>query len=700
MSFSSIIIKNIKYNSTRYVSFYFVNIFVIAILFMYGSLLYNSKVVSGSAEMQAIQHSVQLGLFACTLFSLCFITYTNISFLKNRGKEFGMFLNLGMTRKNLLRMVIVENLLIMIVSLASGIFLAVLLSKLFYMAVNKILEGSGTIISFELNLKTLILSILVYVSIFLINLIFNYIFIKRSSIINLIKSKNKAETGKTNLIFGMLFLVTFVMSLILLPKVISKEIVLNDKAIYILFALIIISPYFIIGSFLTIVKKLASFIPNFYNSNILVLGNLSHKFLGYRSVLYMLSIFLILALTFVGLSYGVYATTVDSTRENNPYSIQFVEKNSINSVDKNKVIKALESVKGTVTAYDILEFIEVPIFREPINSSDSNKIEFFSKNQSVISESNYNRHMGESINLEKGEALYITKRKNFVEYECTTTTLIDLSDEEVKEIYGPYSGGIININKEDFEKMLQNSTNVILKEEYITEINNVKYANYATNMEFNTGISFVIDDDSYNLLKSKISYTNKLHLINFDGSKKDFNNLLTYMRTVNRLDDSYWEDVNNGYVTDKDRGVIEAYRPTFIEETIRINLNKNGILLFTMIFIGFLFLISCGVVLYYKVLLDVSDESERLVALNRIGITKFETRSLISKELGIIFFTPILLASLIGIYLVKLLTSNLDTNIQNAILGKYFIVLILMILSQYVFYLIGRNKYYDVNELV
>lgn len=47
-----------------------------------------------------------------------------------------------------------------------------------------------------------------------------------------------------------------------------------------------------------------------------------------------------------------------------------------------------------------------------------------------------------------------------------------------------------------------------------------------------------------------------------------------------------------------------------------MQLDNHGIMLFTMIFIGLLFVISNGVVLYYKVFNDIKDEEERIISLN------------------------------------------------------------------------------------
>jgi len=100
---------------------------------MYGSLMYNSAIIKGIGKTSTYG-IVKLALVGIIIFSIVFITYTNIYFLKNRGKEFGVYLTLGMTYKDLTKMVIMENIGVMIASLVTGIVSGTVLGRMFYMA--------------------------------------------------------------------------------------------------------------------------------------------------------------------------------------------------------------------------------------------------------------------------------------------------------------------------------------------------------------------------------------------------------------------------------------------------------------------------------------------------------------------------------------------------------------------------------------
>ena len=74
------------------------------------------------------------------LFCTFFIFYAQNSFIKFRKKEFGLFMVLGMTIQNIQRIIFLENGLIAIISLITGLVSGTIFSKLFYLVIIKIIE--------------------------------------------------------------------------------------------------------------------------------------------------------------------------------------------------------------------------------------------------------------------------------------------------------------------------------------------------------------------------------------------------------------------------------------------------------------------------------------------------------------------------------------------------------------------------------
>ncbi|WP_291583062.1 ABC transporter permease [Clostridium sp. UBA6640] len=687
MTFSSIVRKNFTHNFNKYISFYFVNSLIIAMLFMYGSLIFNPAILEDIGKT-SLHDTVNIALLGVIIFSIVFITYTNTSFLKNRGKEFGVYLTLGMTTKDLTKLIFVENLGIMVASLVTGILSGALFGRLFYMGLNEILTDIS--IPYELNYKSFLLSGGIFVLIFICNFIFNAIYIRKVSIIDAIKADKKKEVGKSNVLLGAISLVLLIIALYCLPKTLLKEIFKEQPFMIGVFVVIIMScPYLIMGSFIAIVKEVFSKFPKIYNKNLLVLSNLSHRFLGYKNILYILSLLVAGAMFFVGYSYSIYASTREYVTNDNPFEIMFVESDKYNKVDKENLEEAINKANGEIENYDVLEYMEVPVFGEK-----GDVLSFWNGAEAVISESNYNKHMESNLDIKTNEALYITVFNERLEYEHPTAILTNLTEEKRDEVRASEDHNY-TLSREVLDSIIGEAFSWEIKESNIKEEKNVKFTNYRHGGEYSSGTALIIDDKDYEVLKNNFAEKSvkKLHLMNVKNKDVAFNELIGYLKKVNNLDNSYWNEGNlfGGKITDDERGTIEAYRPIYREELIKMQFDNNGITLFTMIFIGLLFVIANGVVLYYKVFNDIKDEKERIISLDRIGILQSEVRTIISKELSITFFAPIIVGGSLGMYFLYVIVSN--SGMTELLIRKSVIVLLIGTVIQIVLYLISRRKY-------
>lgn len=59
-------------------------------------MLFN-EVLAQDATMRLAQSYIDAAAYAIVLFSVVFVTYTGIYFVKSREKEFGVYLTLGMS---------------------------------------------------------------------------------------------------------------------------------------------------------------------------------------------------------------------------------------------------------------------------------------------------------------------------------------------------------------------------------------------------------------------------------------------------------------------------------------------------------------------------------------------------------------------------------------------------------------------------
>lgn len=679
MTFFSIVKKNFKYNLNKFISYFFVNALVIGMLFMYGSLLFNS-VVNKELKGTSLIETLNIALMALIIFAIVFITYTNISFLKNRGKEFGMYLTLGMTRKDLIKIVIFENLSVMILALLVGTLGGAIFGRLFYMALSKILDYIN--IPYELNIESFALSAGVFILIFIGNMIFNIIYMNRVSIMSNLKASRNKEVGKSNLMIGSISLILFIIALLLLPQTLLRKLFNGNSVIIgILVSMTIVLPYFIIGSIITVFNKVIQKYPKFYNNEILILSNLSHRFKNYKNILYMLSILIAGAIYFSGTTYAMYSTSKELIDKDNPFDVAFVEKDGFNEVEESELKTLLNKRNIGIKNYSTLEFLEYPLFKE-----ENGKYMYYSDSTQIISESNYNRHMKENIDVEKGCGIHISVYNEKMITEDFGVILAALSREELDEL--AYSMEEY-LSKEELESIIGREKLYSIEKEKLKEVRGVNFTNIIYNTNVSSGKAIIVDDDEYESLKKANIKSGNMHLLNIKNEKEIGNVLDDYLLKKNNIKKEDWD--NGKQILSFEEEVIRGYKPIYKHELIEDSIKYNGMMFFTTIFIGLLFIFANGIVLYYKVLSEIDEERERVKSLRRIGIENKKLRKIISKEMALTFYVPIIIGGGIACYYIYVLFSN--HYIVGVVMKNVFEVLIAAIIIQTIIYLISRKKY-------
>jgi hypothetical protein len=154
----------------------------------------------------------------------------------------------------------------------------------------------------------------------------------------------------------------------------------------------------------------------------------------------------------------------------------------------------------------------------------------------------------------------------------------------------------------------------------------------------------VVDDAVFERLKAVAlaAQVKKLHLLSGDISKSGFAALVNNLRERNGYDATYWSTPyhNNLHEEDEARMKQEDMRPVYRGELLDRELEFERYALLHHYFLGALFIIASGLVLYHKVLSDINMQKESMRSLKRLGVTRAELQQLISKELAIIFMLP------------------------------------------------------------
>lgn len=667
MNLSAIIIKNVKYNIKSYTVYLLGNIFIIAILFMFFSLISSGvfmKALEGSPQDSSEMLEVMITLM--TAFSLVFILYTTISFTKYRGKEFGVYFTIGLTSKNIIKILSYENIAIAASSFISGAFLGTLFSKLFYMAILKTLNVNN--IDIKISFKPYMYITLIAVLIFLFNTLYQIIFLKRLSISQMLKSNSTKYVGKTNSILGIIGIVLLITAMFAFKKAMSKDINENSRLIVYSALACIISLYFVIGAVMTLAVKVSKAFKKFYNNNILCLNSLSQRFIEYRSVLYVSILLIASGMAFISISYSIYKSSKDSIDNLYHYDLSFVIEKDLYNSDLKDII---ESSGAKIKSFNKIEGINVLNLREY-----DKQINWMGMPIMATSQSNYNKLEKSSIKVDKRHAIFYciekikTKRGGLVidfSYEKNKTMSVFSSGKALLSNYMKFKGnrGFLYIPYNNVTYREGNFTNVII---------NSSLDNYfPTFMRWD---SIVLNDEDYTKLKE-------------NSSRK----LVYYDVLVNLYNNGDYKDIEKKLAQklNKIGGEKLKYTLTLKQAKFQEQLGNTEFTIFTFVFFGMMLLIGSAVTLYFKVFTSIEDDRKLVNQLLRIGLNEKEINIIIIKEIAAVFLIPPLIAiSVISYYISRF---YIDIPFGEYMWTNSLIVFAIYGVIQITFFLLTTSRY-------
>ena len=627
------------------------------VLFMYSTLLFNNELTKKLMDTP-IYDMMKVALVIIGTFSFFFISYAHSSFMKSRNKEFGLFLTLGMTKKDINIIIKIENSLIILISLIFGLIAGTVFSKLFFMVVTRILQLKG--INYILNYNSYGLSVGVFLLIYLIVILITKIYTNKLEITELLKNNREAEINKLKHPgIGLLGMASLVASFILMYLTVTGVIFENQfKIIFVYVIMCLVGLYLCISQFGSMIIYFSRRRKKGYYKNIISITEINHKFNQYKKVLYVVSILSGAAIFFIGLTFSLYIGTNDFIENRYPYDIMYVQTSKENKLPEEELSKILNNGKTSLLESKSVDFIQMELYK----MNNIKEEELFSRKITIYSEKEINKFLPKKIDVAKGHAI-TSKQVKEVNPWYEEKEIIKLKDAKNNKTY-----------KFDFQQEIYGSL-----------------VNYDANSRYNTISGIILDDEDYNNLL-KDNEICKFHLFNFKDWKNTesiFSSLMSKLKKSNGFseEDNLWKPNSKWEFND-----LEPLKPVSKLMMYDRFLEQYGFYLFVMCFIGSLFFLSSGVVLYFKIYTDLDDTKIRYKKLFKIGITDCEMKKVISKELKPIFFLPATLGSILGIGYIAILFVNFA--LYEKLIVYSIIVVLFYLFLQTIFYFIIRKKYF------
>ncbi len=591
------------------------------------TLAFNKDITQGESS-DFMTYMIPITMVGITLFSIFFIIYANNSFVKARYKELGVYLTLGMDNKEVRKLVNGQNLIISSCSVIIGVLLGALFSRIFQVAIIHILDLSS--VSFYLDAKAFLVTIVVFVLVFAIVFLQSNLKIRKLDILGMLKEAKqmpKKQTSKRSILFGIIGFILMLVSLWMVLFIMSNEKYNSNVKITFLYLGVLFAGIYLViskgGEVLIQYRKKKSA----YQCSLLSLAETEKKYEGNKRIMFVLSVLSSMTIVLVASPFSLLSLS-ESIAEMNSNNIEYVETANVHHLGKEKREEIL--TKEAITYDKQVDFIYL--------YKDSSK----QASVPIVSVESYNQLTGEKVELTKGQCINIVVNwlPGAAGYEEGTDTVL----------YGT-------------------------KETYNYQIMKASHGPYFVNLSYPCNVMLILNTEDYAKLSKQEGSTNwgKYHMIGYEDWKKTGNIVKSIQAELSDV---------KGYQ------VLSTY-DTYIE------LKKSySAFLFITTVLGILFFVSGGSVLYFRQFTELAQTKENFNKLYKIGITKTEMKRMITKELAVIFFVPLIFGVFGGVSIIKMLTHMFGgSDVLREFLLNTCKVVIVYTIFQGVFYYISRNQY-------
>lgn len=371
------------------------------------------RTMRGGESMQMI---LGMGTPVIAVFSWILLYYTNSFLIRRRQKEFGLYHILGMGKRELVKILIWENLMTAVISIAGGLLGGILFSKLAELAAVKIV---GNHLGYKMTIepKAIYYTVSLFLAIFAVILLRMLIFIFRTKPVDMLKSETAGEKPpKANWILAIAGLIILAGAYWIAVSIEEPMEAMLWFMVAVLMVIVATYLLFIAGSvaFCRLMQKKKNY---YYKTRHFVsISSMVYRMKRNGAGLASICILSTMVLVMVSSTVCLYASIEGNLARHYPqqFSVEMASGSSLEDKDREEKLK--ETVGQTINEnkiklketkeYHILSAAcvktdeGIKFEHENIKSLDSLKMLY------ILTVADYNRLTGENLSLEKNE-LYV-----------------------------------------------------------------------------------------------------------------------------------------------------------------------------------------------------------------------------------------------------------------------------------------------------
>ncbi|MBG9838997.1 MULTISPECIES: ABC transporter permease [Bacillus cereus group] len=641
MTFWQFAFKNVTRNARAYFAYFVSSAFSIAIFFSFAVYLFHPKLHMTDVNY-ALNILMTISEVVIVFFSFFFLLYSIGTFLKVRKRQFGILTVLGISQKQLKRLIFLENMLIGVLSIFFGIQLGLVFSQFFLLVTAKITHVPGLYLYWPTS--AIILTIIIFLGLFILVSSFTPMLIRTRKAVRLLKEGTKQKERKASVLIS-LFGATCLISGYALAANPLYFLSLGDiigllyavSSIFVIPSLIAAGTYFFFSQISFLLIRILKKRRKFYMKriNMLWISDLASRIRTNINMLFIVAMLSTLAFTMITFLYGFGKFTKFDEIRKNPFPFTYLSHTENTLGDEH--LKWLEQ-KFNEEQFSYEKF-KTDIYEVSLAEDNT-------QHYHVMKQSDYNV----LAKVLQWEPLTVHNNESYI---------------LIKEIDDHFIGTFYDKEKKDSLTLTQSSLHLKVKD-------------YKSTSPFPNWLVpklLIISDENVEAL-STISKQMSVYSFKVPNWEKAYNIGAAFITKINN-----------------DNASIQAEHPPFhaSEASDSLYKTKLSVASFFLIgtFLGVIFFIGAGSVLYFRMYTDLTNEQEKYITITKIGLTESEMKRSATIQLAILFFVPYIMASIHTMFATKMLQEVLNLSF----FAEITIVLMIFGTVEILFFLLIRSFY-------
>jgi putative ABC transport system permease protein len=597
MTVFDLVKKNMRKNISRYSLYFFSMIFSIVVYYVFATLQYDQSISKVIGEELRLQGIFNASNYVLLTFIVVFIWYTNSFFIRQRKRELGLYHLVGIEKRTIGKMIFYENMLLGIFSLVVGILLGTVFSRLFELFLLKLM-GLSLSITLTFSLQAVLKTAVVFLIVTIFISFQGYFIMYRYTLLDLFQAESKSErvnkmNSKRSIVVGGLGIL-----LVGYGYYLSSGNIVTPK-FFLIVAVVLFSVIF--GTFL-LFKATIEWLMGLYRehasryysfANMLSVSTMMYRIKANARVLTLITILSATTLVAVGVTYSSYYNTKADARSMQPYDY------------------TLHSKKTAQEFMDVLDELDIQsnryVYHIVKHSADLSDFRFIT--------SGYYKDREQISFLDEEEV-----RKNGVSVPALSANETVIFDSMAKgKVFRPSTGktAAVQLNKSEqlALKVVKSEPLLILDSD-------------------SAGYQFVVNHDTFNKLL-KAGQKQVVYVFNTDDGNKQ-----------NELTKNYHQIA-------KEAGESR----TSYYDVFQAGLMSKGLFIFIGGFLGLVFLMATGSIIYFKQISEAEQERKRFEVLRKLGFSVSQMMSAVRKQQLFTFGLPLVIGILHSLFALKVITN-------------------------------------------